>query len=283
MDHGIKDLSVIDLDFELGSKIELSEDGVNDLEDLSIWEHGVVGPCNIEIALVEFSVSSLGHVWLISSVDLGDLVPLDILDIFQGHIPGEWHSQIVSEREEFSTLIFEIVDQLRIFSVLSGQGFFQLKDWSIDFNGSMSLENLGDFIEGNLSDGHLIGFKISCSLSDLGSSSLLILELNELFKVLKKFLILGDEKGLSEFFNDNIEILFLGGEDVIVLLEKISTSLSELELLLDSWLFLLFSSLSLFLLDEFGLSCNHFLGFLLHQIKGDECLESDSLSENLSD
>ena len=49
---------------------------------------------------------SLGHGWLVSSVDFGNVVSLDAGDIVASDESGERNSQVVSQGSEFSTLVF---------------------------------------------------------------------------------------------------------------------------------------------------------------------------------
>ena len=49
-------------------------------------------------ALVELAVTSPAHGGVVSSVNFGDLVPLDVLDLVHRHVPGERHSLGENER-----------------------------------------------------------------------------------------------------------------------------------------------------------------------------------------
>ena len=73
--------------------------------------------------LIKFSVSASAHGRVISPVDLGDLVPLDVLDLVHGDVPSEGDGQVVAEGQDLTTLILQVVDQLRVLAVLASQDF----------------------------------------------------------------------------------------------------------------------------------------------------------------
>lgn len=60
--------------------LERIENVGRDLEYFGIWNHGVVGTRNIEVALVKLSHAALGHRWLVAAIHLSDLVSLEVLD-----------------------------------------------------------------------------------------------------------------------------------------------------------------------------------------------------------
>ncbi len=64
---------------------------MHNLNDLCIWQHGIIGACNVEVALVELSEPALVHRGLVSTVHLRDVEPLYLVDSFQSHVPGERH------------------------------------------------------------------------------------------------------------------------------------------------------------------------------------------------
>ena len=77
----------------------------------------------ITYTLVKLSVSASAHGRVVSPVDLGDLVPLDVLDLVHGDVSGERDSQVVAESQDLTTLVLQVVDQLRVLAVFTGQDF----------------------------------------------------------------------------------------------------------------------------------------------------------------
>lgn len=53
-------------------------------------------------------------------------------------------------------MVLQIVDQLRVFSVFSGEDLLQLEDWSVDFHSSVLLEDVRNGIDDLPPYGHLI-------------------------------------------------------------------------------------------------------------------------------
>jgi hypothetical protein len=96
---------------------------------------------------------------------------------FFSHVPGEWHSQVVSQGQNLAALVLQVVDQLAVFSVLASEGLFQLEDWCIDFASTMLLKNSSDRLESLFSDRHLQRCHVSGPLRALGSASFLIVHL----------------------------------------------------------------------------------------------------------
>lgn len=72
-------------------------------------------------ALVKLAVSAARHFRIIASINAGDVVALHLPQVVHGEIARKRHGQVVAQRQEFAALIGQIVDQLRIFAVLSRQ------------------------------------------------------------------------------------------------------------------------------------------------------------------
>jgi hypothetical protein len=75
--------------------------------------------------LVKFTVTPTGSAWLISAVDLSDLVALNVNYAIHCQVSSERHSQIVAEREKLAGLIVQIVDQLGVLTVLLTEDFLK--------------------------------------------------------------------------------------------------------------------------------------------------------------
>ena len=89
------------------------ENFLHDSKYLRVGDHRIVFSSNVEVALVELSVSAFGDGWLVSTVDLADVESFDFLDVgVVSHEASERNSQIVSEGAFFSSLVFQVVDQL---------------------------------------------------------------------------------------------------------------------------------------------------------------------------
>lgn len=91
--------------------------------------------------------------------------PLDLFDVgVHGHEPGEGDGQVISKGTLFSSLVLEIIDELRVLTVLPHQHLLQLKDRSVDLNSSMPLEDRHNNIHHPSADGHLLRVEVSGSL-----------------------------------------------------------------------------------------------------------------------
>lgn len=133
-------------------------------KNLSIRNHCVIFSSNIKITLVELSVSSFCHCWLVSSIYLTDVKSFNFLNVsVHSHEPCKRHSQVISQRTFLSTLIFKIINKLGILSIFSCQNFFEFKYWCVDLDSSMLFENLNNSIDDFSSNSHLIRKVIFCS------------------------------------------------------------------------------------------------------------------------
>lgn len=65
------------------------------LEDFRVRDHGRVGACNVQIALVELPEASFGHLGLISPIHLGYVVPLHVADGMLCHVPRKGYCQVI--------------------------------------------------------------------------------------------------------------------------------------------------------------------------------------------
>ena len=131
LNHSIQELPVIDLDLECAN-LKVSEDLDHHSEDLGIRDHGGIVTCDVEVALVELSEATFAHLWLITSVHLCNVESLDTGNLLLCHISGKWHREVIPERKEFTTLILQIIDELRVLSILVGQSLFELENRSVN-------------------------------------------------------------------------------------------------------------------------------------------------------
>lgn len=69
--------------------------------------------------LIKFPVSASRCGWVISSVDLGNVISFNGGDLAHGQIPRERNCQIVSKCEDLATLVLQIVNELRIFTIFT--------------------------------------------------------------------------------------------------------------------------------------------------------------------
>ncbi len=87
------------------------QDLLHDSQNFCIWNHCIVLPCNVEIALVELSKPTFGDGGLISTIDLPDVESFDLLDVrIVSHEAGEGDSEVVSESALLPPLVFQVVD-----------------------------------------------------------------------------------------------------------------------------------------------------------------------------
>jgi hypothetical protein len=100
----------------------------NDAQYLGISDHGVVEARNVEITLVELAKSAPGYRWLVSPVDSGDLVALNLGHTTHGQPASKWNRQVESQRADFTTLVGQIVHETRILAVLFRENGFELED-----------------------------------------------------------------------------------------------------------------------------------------------------------
>ena len=134
---------------------------LDDFDAFGVRYHRIVLASDIEITLVKFPVSALTDRRVVSSVHLGDLVPLDIHDFVHGHVPCKWHGQIISQGQDFTTLIFQVINKFRIFAVLPGQDFFELEYWGINGDCAVTFEHVDNPVNDLFSDCHLIRMEIT--------------------------------------------------------------------------------------------------------------------------
>ena len=170
---------MVELDLEI-TDAELSEDVDEDLEHLGVGDHGGVIASDVKIALVELPKAALIHLGLVSSVDLSDVESLNLFHSLRCNESCKRNSQIVPERGKFTALVLQVVDELRVLTVLSHECFSQLEDRSVDLDCSVLLEDALDDVEGLFADGHLYGSHVACAFSAFRDSSLLVFGLHDL-------------------------------------------------------------------------------------------------------
>lgn len=79
--------------------------------------------------------------YVLSPVDLGDVVPPDLLDAMLRDVPRERHRQVVAQGAELAALVGEVVDELGVLAVLAGEDILALEDRGVDRNGAVALED----------------------------------------------------------------------------------------------------------------------------------------------
>ena len=137
------------------------------LQYFSICEHGQRMSRYVKVTLIELSIPSSLVVWLISPVNLAYLKPLQPVYTVCRHEPRKWHSQVISEAQQFSSLIRQIIHESLVVAVLLHEHFPPLKNWCVYLLSSMSLENLSYLPQCSLFNFHLHGKHVSRSLNHL--------------------------------------------------------------------------------------------------------------------
>ena len=126
-----------------------------------------------------------------------------------GHEPCEGYGQIVSQRTDLTSLILQIIYQLRILTVFACQNFLQLKYGSVDLDSSMLFEYIGYSVDHLSSDGHLVRVEVT---STLGRLHLEFDLRGLLFGILLLVLVLLDETEGVLGFKQEGDFLFGGFE-----------------------------------------------------------------------
>ncbi|KAI6766463.1 hypothetical protein HG531_011685 [Fusarium graminearum] len=161
LEDTVEDLPVIQLYRVSTVPAKPLKDFCDDAENLGVGQHGVVGSSNVEIALVEFSHTALGHGGLISTVDLGNVVSLDVLDLLvHGEEAGEGDGQVISQGADLTTLVGEIVDELAVLSIFAGENLSKLEDRGINCDSAVALENLGNGVEDVITNDHILSLPL---------------------------------------------------------------------------------------------------------------------------
>ena len=73
--------------------------------------------------LVELPVASKSHSRLVVSVDTVNVVPFDLLDLVHGNVASERHREVIAQRQQFTSLVRQVVDELRVLPILASQSF----------------------------------------------------------------------------------------------------------------------------------------------------------------
>ena len=60
-----------------------------------------------------------GHLGLVSAVDAGDVVPLDVPEAVEGGVAGKGDREVVPQRQDLAALVCEVVDQLAVLAVFA--------------------------------------------------------------------------------------------------------------------------------------------------------------------
>lgn len=137
---------------------------LHDSKYFSIRNHAIIVACDVKIALIKLTKPPFCDCWLISSVNFTNMKSFNFFNVsIHGHEPSKRYCQVVSERTLFTSLIIQIIYQFRVFSILPHQYAFKFKNWGVNFNSSVSLENLNNLINYISSDCSLSWMKISSS------------------------------------------------------------------------------------------------------------------------
>ena len=64
-------------------------------EDLSVWHHGRVAPCDVQVALVELAEAPARHLGLVPPIHLADVEALDVVQSMLGHVPRKGDCQVI--------------------------------------------------------------------------------------------------------------------------------------------------------------------------------------------
>jgi hypothetical protein len=162
LEHAIQNLPVVYLD-RVRVPVERVKNVGCDLEDFGIGDHGVVGACDVEIALVELSHAAFGHSRLVTAVDLGDLVALEALHTrVHGKPPCKRDGEIVTQRAELSALVLQVVDQLRVLPIFAAENLLELKDGRVERRGPVALEDVRHRLEEAVAEGSVFAGPWKC-------------------------------------------------------------------------------------------------------------------------
>lgn len=104
--HTIQQLSVVDLNHEGAYSItdqqgrhtnrQALEDLNTNTDNIGIGNHTTVQASDIIIALVELSVTTLGHDWIISTINTSHVETLDLTNTMKSNVTSKGNSQIIS-------------------------------------------------------------------------------------------------------------------------------------------------------------------------------------------
>ena len=93
---------------------------LHDADEISFRQRCLFkGLAKLSYALVKLAISSTAHGRIVSPINFGDLVSLDVLDLVHGNVSGKRNSQVVAQGQNFAALILEIVDQLGVLAVFA--------------------------------------------------------------------------------------------------------------------------------------------------------------------
>lgn len=136
LEDTIENLPVVDLDSELPlPPRQVLKHLLDDPQNLGIGQHGVELARNVKVALVELAHAPLGHGRLVSSVDLGNVVSLDVLDGILGAEARERDGQVVSQGADLTALVGEVVYELAVLAIFACEGFLELEHGSAPVSG----------------------------------------------------------------------------------------------------------------------------------------------------
>ena len=136
--------------------------------------------------LIKLSISASTHWRIVPSIHFCNLIPFDTGDLAHGNKTGKRNSQIIAHGKNFSSLIFQVINEFGIFTIFASQNFlenrstkinqlcfliqvhgsthFQFEYWCVNSFRSMFLEYFHNFVEDFPSNCHLVGQVVSCTL-----------------------------------------------------------------------------------------------------------------------
>lgn len=122
----VEDLAVVELDGVLWD-LERIQRLAEDVQDLGVGNHGVVGAGNVKVALVELAHAALAHHGLVAAVYFCDVVALHVGEAVHGDVARKGDREVVAQRALLAALVVQVVDQLRVLAVLARQDVAELK------------------------------------------------------------------------------------------------------------------------------------------------------------
>jgi hypothetical protein len=91
---------------------------------------------------------------------------LVIVTTNHGKITSKWNGVVVSERQFFAALVFEVKDELLVFAIFSCKDLFPLKYGGIKLGATKIREDVSENIEDVFSAVHFRWAIVACALED---------------------------------------------------------------------------------------------------------------------
>lgn len=95
------------------------------------------------------------------------------------HVSSKRHCKVIAKSQQFTALIFKIVNQLAILSVLTRESLFKLKNRSVNFRSAVFLKNPFNNVQRLLFDSHLQWSHVTSAFCAFGSASFFISNLKD--------------------------------------------------------------------------------------------------------